>query len=142
MNDGARKFGLLAAVCGVALPLCACMGDPTLDASPISQRMAAAVAAPAERPTFANVPAAPVDLREPEAWRAAVGEEEAIRDRIIQESAEETFALKGDTEAFAARSRAEATNRAPAVPTAADRAATDAYAAAARQQASPPSSTR
>ena len=142
MNDGARKFGLLAAVCGIALPLCACMSDPTTAATPISQAMAAAVAAPSPPPSFENIPQPPTDLRKPEAWRTAVGEEEQARQRILNESAPETFALKGDTEAFAERNRNEATRNAPAAPTAADRAATEAYAARARQQASPPSSTR
>ncbi len=64
-----------------------------------------------------------------------------MREQILRDSALETFALKGDTEAFAARSRAEATNQAPAVPTDADRASTEAYAASLRQQASPPSAT-
>ncbi len=141
MNNGVRNFGLIAAAAGLAVTLCGCMSDPTMDASPISAATAAAVAAPAPLPTFAGIPAAPTDLRKPIEWRTAVGDEERMREQILRDSALETFALKGDTEAFAARSRAEATNQAPAVPTDADRASTEAYAASLRQQASPPSAT-
>lgn len=141
MNDGVRKIGSVLAA-GVTLALGGCMSDPSGDEPAMLVRINEAVNAPGTRPpSFAEVPAKPTDLKTPVQWRAAVGAEEAARERVIAETDPSTFALKGDTDAFAARARAEATNDAPAAPTAADRRESEVYAASLREQASPPSST-
>jgi hypothetical protein len=141
MNDGVRKIGIVMAA-GATLALGACMSDPSGDEPALLAQINAAVNAPGTRPpSFAEVPVKPTDMRTPVQWRTAVGDEEAARQRVLADTAPATFALKGDTDAFAARARAEATNDAPAAPTAADRKESEAYAASLREQASPPSST-
>lgn len=142
MNDGLGKIGIVIAA-GASLLVCGCMSDPSSPDPSMQARISAAVDAPGTRPpSFSEVPAKPTDMRTPAQWRTAVGAEEAARQRVIAETAPETFALKGDTEAYAARARAEATNNAPPPPTAADRQASEAYAATLREQASPPPSSR
>lgn len=135
------RFGVLIALgamatTGCASPFRSAQVDP---GSPIAEATRAAAHQTGRRPTFADIPPVPTDIRGPLRFKAAVEAEKAAAAQLLRETAPETFNLH-DTEAYAAVARAEA--RAPDLdaPTDADRAATEAFANAARARASAPSS--
>jgi hypothetical protein len=114
--------------------------DPT---SPVAADVKAAERAPGRYPKFSEIPPVPKDVRPATAWRAAVYDEWALKQRTEAEAAALPFALDGkDTQAWA---QAELAKIPPAemIPPAADSAArSEAYAAAARGRATPPPSSK
>jgi hypothetical protein len=140
------RAGRLALLAGAAMTLCACVAVETLEpgagaaVDPASSAGAAVVAADADPgpwPTFADIPELPADLRSAEAWRDAVAEQEADGLFTRRNAAEETWSLN-DTEAFAARLRAEVAAVDVHAPTDAEMAESAAYARALRARATPP----
>jgi hypothetical protein len=130
-------IGLTAmAVSGCALPFSTVAVDP---ASPVADETRAAAQRPGVRPTFADIPAVPTDVRAAEGFKAAVTTEQAAGDAVRRMAASGLFTLS-DTEAFAARARAAAKAPDFGAPTAADRADTEAFAKAARGRATAPPS--
>lgn len=90
-------------------------------------------------PTFASIPSAPKDVRSAKAFATAAADVTAARDQLDRETAPGTWALNG-TEAYAAGLRANLDS--VAVPSAADTAATEAFARKLRERATPPPLTR
>ena len=86
-------------------------------------------------PTFADIPAAPTDLRPVKAWGQAARATELDRLNLETATADNTWTLSG-TEAFAARAIADA-GAVPASLTSTS-AATEAYARELRRRATPP----
>jgi hypothetical protein len=124
-------------VTGCASPFSAAQIDPS---SPIAAETRAATHQQGHRrPVFADIPAIPTDVRSPAAFNASVAAQKAAGDKLRRDAAPETFTLN-NTETYAARSRAAAKAPDLIAPTEADRAATDAFAKAARGRASAPSS--
>lgn len=123
-------------VAGCASPFASQPVDPS---SPIAEAAHAAAARKARRPRFADIPAAPTDLRSAAGFRAAVAAQLAAGRAVEARVADGMFTL-ADTEGFAAKARAE--GKAPdfGAPTEADRAETEAFAKAARGRAIPPPS--
>ncbi len=124
------------AVAGCTTPFSAAKVDPS---SPLAEATRLAAHQRTHRPTFADIPEIPKDIRGPGAFRASVAAQQAAADKLRRDAAPETFGLK-DTEAYAARTRAAAKAPDFGAPTDADRAATEAFAKAARGRASAPSS--
>lgn len=124
------------AVAGCTTPFSAAKIDPS---SPVAAATLAATHQKGHRPTFADIPAIPTDVRGPAAFRASIAAQEAAGDKLRSDTAPDTFKLN-DTEGYAARARAA--GKAPNfdAPTDADRAETEAFAKAARGRASAPSS--
>ena len=108
-------------------------------ASPIAEATRAAARQKGRRPTFADIPAVPTDVRGPARIKAVVEAEQRAAAKLRRDAAPETFTLT-DTEGYAARARAAAKAPDFGAPTDADRAETEAFAAAARGRASAPSS--
>lgn len=136
----------LALLAGAALSLTACAavaelepgkGVPVDPASPAAAAVAKAAAEPGEWPTFAGIPQIPADVRSSAAWRDAVAEQEADGLYTERTGAPETWSLTA-TEAFAARTRAEADALNVQAPTDAEVAESEAYARALRKRATPP----
>ena len=125
-----------SATTGCASPFQSAPVDPS---SPVAQATRAAADHPGRRPTFAEIPQIPTDVRGPARIKAAIDAQQAAAAKLMLETAPDTFRLH-DTEAFAAVARAEAKAPDLDAPTDADRAATDAFAKAARGRASAPSS--
>jgi len=124
------------AVAGCTTPFSSQKVDPT---SPVAEATRAAAHQKGRRPTFADIPAIPTDVRGPAAYRASIAAQEAAGDKLRRDTAPDTFKLN-DTETYAARTRAA--GKAPnfEAPNDADRAETEAFAKAARGRASAPSS--
>jgi hypothetical protein len=99
--------------------------------------VAAAVADPGARPTFASIPEIPTDVRAAPAWRQAVEDQEADRLFTQRNVAEDNWSLS-ETEAFAADLRAWVAEVDVHAPTDAEMAESDAYARALRARATPP----
>jgi hypothetical protein len=123
-------------VAGCSTPFSAAQVDPS---SPVAAATQAATHPKGRRPTFADIPPIPTDVRAPAAYRGVIAAQEAAGDKLRRDTAPETFVLK-NTETYAARARAA--GKAPnfEAPTDADRAETAAFAKAARGRASAPSS--
>lgn len=149
MNGDAREILAIKArlllSTAAALSLCACVSVPVVEpyadsaVDPNSPAAAAIQAQAAETgvyPTFADIPQTPADIRSNEGWRLAVAGTEGERDELLRAVAPSTFTL-GDSEGFAADVRAMIAD-APAAPTAADAAETEAWAARMRERATPP----
>ena len=153
MNGDRRNFrqtvrGLL--LCGAAMSLCACMslpqvepyGDEPLDANTAATEVIAdQVAKASEWPTFEGIPQAPVDVRPPDAWRAAVAGTEGDRAQLLAEVAPATWSLSA-SEAFAERIRRSLDVRPGDVPSAGQQAETEAWARRMRERATPPPRNR
>lgn len=90
-------------------------------------------------PRFIDIPAIPTDVRTPVQFKKAVGAEKIAADKLKRDTAPGTWTLS-DTEGYASKARRVAKVPAPAAPTDADRAATDAFAKAARERATAPPS--
>jgi len=100
-----------------------------------------ASAAPAPYPTFAEIPAVSGDVRSPAEWRRDIIAVRAAGVKLASETAPNTFTLN-DTEAFAARTRAQASKGGAAPNEITGRAQADAFANAARGRALTPPSKR
>lgn len=145
-----RRTRLLLCAAAGSL-LCACVtlpdvvepyaGAPADPGSPAAAAIAAQAASRTEYPTFADIPQLPTDLRSTEGWRTVVAGTEEDREALLADTAPSTFSLN-DTEAFAARSQAIVAYDPADVPTAADAAATEAWARAMRERATPPPRSR
>jgi hypothetical protein len=138
--------GRLLLCAASALTLGACVSVPVVEpyagaqVDPGSAAAAQVQAAAAKRrayPTFEGIPEMPTDIRPPEAFRVAVAATEDDRSQLLRETAPGTFSLSG-TEAFAADQRARVDIGISDIPTAADAAATEAWARAMRARATPP----
>lgn len=153
MNGDTRIFwrtGRLALLASAAAMLTACASvvdfepgatsavDPT---SPAAAAVAKAAKDPGPWPTFADIPEIPADVRQSDAWRAAVADQESVGEATLRESAEDTWSLTA-TESFAARAQAEVDAMKVHAPTDAEIAESEAYARALRARATPPPSPR
>ncbi|HYG27550.1 MAG TPA: hypothetical protein VD906_11645 [Caulobacteraceae bacterium] len=153
MNGDRRKFrrtGRALLLCAAAMSLCACMGLPEVEPygeEPVDANSAAAAsiaeqaARESEWPTFAGIPQLPADVRPPQAWSAAVAGTEADRAGLLAAVAPSTWSLSG-TEAFAERIRSSLDLRPGDVPSASQRAETEAWARQMRARATPPPRSR
>ena len=146
MNDETGKIVRLGVLfCGAALGLAACASPfsppPADPASPVAAAANAAAKASkrADRPSFIDIPAIPTDIRTPVQFKKAVGAEKLAAAKLMRDTAPSTWTLS-DTEGYAAKARNFAKVPAPAAPTDADRAATEAFAKAARERATAPPS--
>lgn len=135
---GAALVGVLTGLAACASPFTPPPADPS---SPVAAAADAAAKSSkrAGKPTFAEIPPIPTDVRQPVQFKAAVGEEKRAADKLKRETAPETWTLS-DTEGYASKARSSAKVPAPAAPTEADRAATEAFAKAARDRATAPPS--
>jgi hypothetical protein len=131
-------MGAVVGVAGCASPFTPPPADP---ASPVAAAADAAAKASthATRPTFAEIPAIPTDIRTPVQFKKAVGAEKLAAEELKRQTAPNTWTLS-DTEGYASKARRVAKVPAPAAPTDADRAATEAFAKAARDRATAPPS--
>ncbi|THD80917.1 MAG: hypothetical protein E7812_05750 [Phenylobacterium sp.] len=101
----------MAGVGGCAL-VSACVGNPFRDAqidpsSPVAAEVARIVPANTTYPTFAGIPAMPKDVRPVKQYGRDAAAVEKTRAQLERQTAPETWSLS-DTEAFAAKARAEA----------------------------------
>ena len=135
---GAALMGVFAGLAACASPFTPPPADP---ASPVAAAANAAArdSKHARRPTFADIPAIPTDVRKPVEFKQAVGAEKLAADQLKRDTAPGTWTLS-DTEGYASNARKTAKAPAPAAPTDADRAATEAFAKAARDRATAPPS--
>ena len=135
---GAALMGLLTGLAACASPFSPPPADPS---SPVAAAANAAAKSSkhAGKPTFAEIPAIPTDVRTPVQFKKAVGEEKLAADKLKRDTAPSTWTLS-DTEGYAANARGFAKVPAPAAPTDADRAAPEAFAKAARDRATAPPS--
>lgn len=135
------RLGVVITLTAVAATGCASpFKTATVDSSsPIAEQTRAAARQKGRRPTFADIPAIPTDVRGPARIKALVEAEQRAAAKLRRDAAPETFTLT-DTEGYAARARAAAKAPDFGAPTDADRADTEAFAAAARGRASAPSS--
>ena len=135
---GAALMGALAGLAACASPFSPPRADPT---SPVAAAADAVAKASkrADRPTFIDIPAIPTDIRTPVQFKKAVGAEKLAADQLKRDTAPGTWTLS-NTETYAAKARREARVPTLAAPTDADRAATEAFAKAARERATAPPS--
>ncbi len=136
----------LALLAGAGLVLSACAAVQELEpganavvdtTSPAAAEVARKAAEPRPWPTFADIPEVPADVRNSDAWRAAVQDQEAEGAATAQSAAESNWSLTA-TEAFAAQQRAKVAEVPVHAPTAAEIAESEAYARALRARATPP----
>lgn len=134
---GGAMAARLATCGGAAALLAGCMGpfavgevDPR---SPIAAEVARTARANRDYPSFAEIPAPPADLRPVRMYGAQAAELEAERAQLERETAPDTWTLR-NTDAFAARARADAGPDAPPPQT----ADTEAFAESVRRRATPP----
>ncbi|HEY8004326.1 MAG TPA: hypothetical protein VIE16_08865 [Phenylobacterium sp.] len=133
-----RAAARLLASAGACALLAACVGNPFEDAkvdprSPVAGEVAKAVRPDAAYPTFASIPPVPKDVRPHRQYGQAADTIEQARTDLEHATADNTWTLN-DTEAFAARARADAGPDLGA-PQASD---TEAFAKAQRKRATPP----
>lgn len=148
MNALDRKFmnvgkSMMAArflgVAAVAALLSGCVTNPVASAkvdpnSPIAAEVAKLTKNDRDYPTFSEIPPAPTDLRPVQVYGQRAQTVVAARDRLQAATAPNTWALTGNTTAFAAGARrAAGPDLGPS--TAAD---TEAFANAVRKRATPP----
>lgn len=143
MYAPARLFSIRSAACLIAGAsacglLAGCAGNPFQDAkvdprSPVAGEVARVARANRAWPTFAAIPPVPKDVRPAGQYGRQAQAAEQARAELEQNTAPETWSLKG-TEDFAAEARREAGNEAP--PSTGDEAA--AFANAQRKRATPP----
>ncbi len=113
-----------------------CAGAPPI---PLPPDLVAAARGARAYPTFCSIPPTPSGVRQPTAFKAAVVDTRVAGARLVRQTAPSTFSL-GDTDAYAAAGRAEATPP-PPMTTPSDAAAED-FARAARARAKPPKRPR
>jgi len=145
-HNSRMKSGRLLLAAAAGLVVSGCMSVPAIEpygeapidqSSPAAAAIAAEAAQPGVWPTFADIPQTPDDVRSPAAWGAAVDATEDDRNQLLADTAPSTFSLSG-TEAFAQAVRAQVGYDPADVPTAADAAEAEAWAAAMRARATPP----
>jgi len=129
------RLGAVAGACALAG---ACAVNPFQDAkvdpnSPVAGEVARIANAGGPYPTFAAIPPAPKDVRPPRRYGRQAQAIEQAREQLDQATAPETWSLQ-DTEAFAAKARAEAGLEPAPGPT----GAADAFADTQRKRATPP----
>lgn len=151
MNEQTGKIvrlGVLfrgAALTGAFVGLAACVSPFTPPPADPSSPVAAAANAAAKdsrrarKPAFTDIPPIPTDVRTPVQFKKAVGAEKLAADQLKRDTAPGTWTLS-DTEGYVSKARGFAKVPAPAAPTDADRAATEAFAKAARERATAPPS--
>ncbi|HEY3694125.1 hypothetical protein [Phenylobacterium sp.] len=135
-----RRIARLTACAGLGTLAAACVGDPVgaarIDpASPIAADATRLVKANRRVPTFAQIPPAPKDVRLPRAFRSAVVDTEAARDRLIAATGPGAWTLTG-TEGFADRASAQADDEAVSARD------TEGFARTGRERATPPPPAR
>lgn len=135
---GAALMAVLTGLAACASPFTPPPADPS---SPVAAAANAAAkdSKHASKPTFAEIPAIPTDVRTPVQFKKAVGDEKLAADKLKRDTAPSTWTLS-DTDGYASQARNSARVPAPAAPTDADRAATEAFAKAARDRATAPPS--
>jgi hypothetical protein len=136
--------GLLAGLTACASSMSSMSPFSPPPADPNSPVAAAANAAAkdskhADLPRFIDIPPIPTDVRTPVEFKKAVGAEKVAADKLKRDTAPGTWTLS-ETDVYAAKARSAARVPAPAAPTDADRAATEAFAKAARDRATAPPS--
>lgn len=141
---GVALAGLLAGVSACASSLSSVSPFSPPPADPSSPVAAAANAAAkdskhADLPRFIDIPAIPTDVRTPVQFKKAVGAEKVAADKLKRDTAPETWTLS-DTEGYASQARKVGKAPPSDIPTDADRAATEAFAKAARDRATAPPS--
>ena len=138
---GAALVSLLAGLTACASPLSPFTPPPADPSSPVAAAANAAAkdSKDAVAPRFIDIPAIPTDVRTPVQFKKAVGAEKIAADKLKRDTAPGTWTLS-DTEDYASKARRVAKVPAPAAPTDADRAATEAFAKAARDRATAPPS--
>lgn len=138
---GAALVSLLAGLTACASPLSPFTPPPADPSSPVAAAANAAAkdSRDAVAPRFIDIPAIPTDVRTPVQFKKAVGAEKIAADKLKRDTAPGTWTLS-DTEGYASKARRVAKVPAPAAPTDADRAATEAFAKAARERATAPPS--
>jgi len=116
MNGCRAKYSSLAAAtllaAGVWAGQSAAAPKPQLPASPVTTDALAEAGAVKTTPTFAQMPAAPTDVRGFQAWRGAIADLKAVGAQTATEGASGPWLL-ADTEDWAERARAEAAPPAP-----------------------------
>lgn len=136
----AAKLVVCAGACMAACALLGgCVGNPFEDAavdprSPIAKEVPKLVKADAAYPTFAAVPPAPKGVRPHKQYGLAAAQIDKDAAALERATADDTWALPKNTEAYAAEARAAAGPDLPA----ASAADTEAFAAALRKRATPP----
>ena len=105
--------------------------------SAVAAEVREASASPGAVPRFADIPAKPTDVRSASAWRAAVLDETALKQKTEAEAAAIPFTLTG-TETWAANARARVLPQYSQQAPADARAQAEAFAAQAAARATPP----
>ena len=130
---------LAGALLGLGLVSCA-PGNPLATApidprSPIAGDVAALAHQNKAYPTFASIPLEPKDVRAPRAWGQSAQQIEVAGNKLVRETADNTWTLNG-TEAFAAAGLKQAGP--PIAGPESTTAATEAYVREMRRRATPP----
>jgi len=141
---GAALMGLLTVLTACASSLSSISPFSPPPADPSSPVAAAANAAAkqsrnAVAPRFVDIPPLPTDVRTPVQFKKAVGAEKAAAAQLKRDTAPDTWTLS-DTEGYASKARKVGKAPPSDIPTDADRAATEAFAKAARDRATAPPS--
>lgn len=136
--------GLLAGLtaCASSMSSVSPFSPPPADpSSPVAAGANAAAAASkhADLPRFVDIPPIPTDVRTPVEFKKAVGAEKVAADKLKRDTAPGTWTLS-DTEGYASKARKLGKAPPSDIPTDADRAATEAFAKAARDRATAPPS--
>lgn len=143
MNGETRKIVRLGLIVGLAAGATACANPfKTAQVDPSSPIAAQATAAAKERGPnrkFSDIPEIPKDVPTADQVRAAVVQQQAAGEALTKAVAPNTWELK-DSEDYAAKAKRDVKASAVEAPTDADRAATEAFARAARGRASAPPS--
>lgn len=143
MNGETRKILRFGLIVGLAAGASACASPfktaPVDPSSPVAAAVAAAAKTKGARLKLSEIPAIPSDIPSADQIRGAVAQQQAAGDALTRATAPSTWELK-ETEAYAAKARRDVTPPAFEAPTDTDRANTEAFARAARGRASAPPS--
>lgn len=143
MNGETRKILRLGLIVGFAAGASACANPfktaPVDPSSPVAAAAATAAKTKGPRRKFSEIPPIPTDIPSADQVRAAVAQQQAAGEALTRATAPSTWELN-NTEAYAAKARRNVTPPAFEAPTEADRANTEAFARAARGRASAPPS--
>lgn len=149
MNGDRSRFwrtGRALLLCAAGASLAACVTVPAVEPyadaavdpnSPAAAAIQAQASAPSAFPTFEDIPQTPLDVRDAAGWSKAVGEVEGDRVALLNDTAPSTWSLS-DSEGFAARMQALIDFDPADIPSAAQAAETEAWAARMRARATPP----
>jgi hypothetical protein len=138
-NIHVRQSATAAAILGAGGLMAACVGNPLAEAqvnpaSPVAAEVAKAAHANPDFPSFNEIPPVPNDVRPLRLYGQEANDLKLAAAELERATAPGTWALTGDTEAFAARARTEVGPDLPA----ANPADTEAYANELRKRATPP----